>query len=136
FGFSDKPDKDVYVDITVDCSKPPRQQIYAQTRNKTCDGFLDKDPEGLVCQLPSGDQSDKTRNIIWETRSGDEFRIEFNRSDDPFTSVQAQCKLATKTTLKRCKVKNSQGIKDIGLDYFKYDIVFDGCRRDPHIFLR
>ncbi len=125
-----RPDRDVYVDITVDCAAEEGKQIFAQTRNQSCDGWLDKDPEGLVCQKPSGFRQ---RFIIWESASEDKFKLVFKNNDHPFTNAMGQCRLDEKTTEKRCKVKKGSDVSNI---FIKYDIVFDGCARDPHIFLR
>lgn len=126
-----KPDRDVYVDITIDCAAEEGKQIFAQTRNQSCDIWADKDPEGLVCQKPSGFRQ---RFIIWESTSEDEFKLVFKDNDHPFTNAMGRCRLDEKTKKKRCNIKKS---KDIDNTFIKYDIVISpDCYRDPHIFLR
>ncbi|TDJ31516.1 MAG: hypothetical protein E2O61_15600 [Gammaproteobacteria bacterium] len=119
----DRPDKDVYVDIDPTCDS-----ITAQTRNKTCDGYLDLDPEGLVCQEPT-DGPD--RFIIWDSQN--EFKLEFPNGH-PFVNLMGRCIAATLSKSKRCRVKTGGNTTK---DYFKYNIVFTSqCKRDPHILIR
>jgi len=121
-GMSSRPAKDVFVDIGANCDL-----ITTQTRSKSCGGYFTTDPEGLVCQAPGAD-----RFIIWESTV--KFTLEFP-DGHPFVNLVGGCKAADSNTSKRCKVKPRN---ETTKEFFKYDIELteDGCRRDPHIFIR